>query len=241
MINALKIIDVYDLDDQNGQNGQFKRLITARNQCKKSFVEKYPKGFFDQRYIQDLRSPTAAAHRQWIGELNKQKFGALLSQARYQDIARLAIAIESETHLLNDSEKEALRDALCSPNNAMMFAQGLYKYLYSPESDQEKFDSFYNMIASLPSHAQSLLSWPLVTVFGAIAQPRRYIFVKPILTRQAALKYGFPFNYQAEPCWASYSSMLDFAACVRADLSDLQPRDLIDIQDFIADLGSTKV
>ena len=235
MNNALKIIDVYDLDDQDGQ---FKRLITARNKCKKSFIEKYPKGFFDQGYIESSRSAPAAAHRLWIAELNKQKFGALLQQARYLDIARLAIEIESETVLLNKDEKAALRQALSTASSARAFALGLYQFLHSTDSDQKKFETFCQMLEALSSHAAERSTWPVVTVFSALAQPRRYIFVKPIVTRQAALKYGFPFEYHAAPSWTAYSSMFDFAACLRADLSDLRPRDLIDIQAFITDLGT---
>jgi len=249
MNNALKIIDVYDLDDQDGQ---FQRLIRAREKCKKSFLEECPGGFFDPLYVAKYRSTLAAAHRRWVGELNKQKFSSLLQEARYQEIVATALAIEGETDLLSTAERTALKKALATSGGAAMFALALYEYLYmtgengSGPSDKDRFEHFCRMLGSLPTAGKIsrqvqnaiLLSWPIATAFGAIAQPRRLVFVKPILARQAALKYGFPFAYEAEPSWTAYSSMLDFAACLRADLSDLRPRDLLDIQRFIKILGT---
>ena len=230
MDNALKIIDVYDLDDQDGQ---FKRLITARNKCKKSFVANFPIGFFDPSYVQKLRTPVAAAHRQWVEQLNKQKFSELLNQGKHIEIAETALAIEVGTDLLSAAEKKSLHESLTTAGGARLFAAGLYEYLYSTGSEQERFVNFSQVWTKL-----DLLTWQNFTVFGAIAQPRRHTFIKPIITRQAAMKYGFPFDYQAAPTWATYSSMLDFAACLRADLSDLRPRDLLDIHLFISSLGT---
>jgi hypothetical protein len=78
-----------------------------------------------------------------------------------------------------------------------------------------------------------VLTWPLVTVFGFIAQPDTHIFLKPIVTRLAAREYGFDFPYRSGPSWETYSSLLAFADEIRRDLRDLRPRDLIDIQSFI--------
>jgi hypothetical protein len=238
MDNALKIIDVYDLDDKDGQ---FKRLITARNKCKKSFVASFPIGFFDPGYVQSMRVPLAAAHRLWVAELNKQKFGELLFQGKHAEAAQKALAIEAGTDLLNATEKAKLASALGTANGAQLFASGLYELLYSNGSEQERFENFSQVCARLApadGKAGDLFTWQVVTVFAAIAQPRRHVFIKPIITRQAAIKYGFPFDYQPAPTWSTYSSMLEFAACLRADLSDLRPRDLLDIHAFISTLSA---
>jgi hypothetical protein len=38
-----------------------------------------------------------------------------------------------------------------------------------------------------------VLSWPVLTVFGFIAEPGRHMFLKPSVTRLAAQAYGFDF------------------------------------------------
>jgi hypothetical protein len=83
-----------------------------------------------------------------------------------------------------------------------------------------------------------VLTWPIVTVFPFLAQPDRHIFLKPNVTRVAAAQYGFDLPYQSRPNWRTYASLLDLAERVRADLRDLHPRDMIDVQSFLWVQGS---
>jgi hypothetical protein len=82
------------------------------------------------------------------------------------------------------------------------------------------------------------LTWPVVTVFGFLAQPDRHMFLKPNVTRVAAVQYGFAFGYQSRPNWATYSDLLALATWVKRDLKDLGPRDMIDLQSFLWVQGS---
>jgi hypothetical protein len=82
------------------------------------------------------------------------------------------------------------------------------------------------------------LTWPLVTVFGFIAQPDVHIFLKPNVTRAAAREYGFDLDYISRPSWPTYASLLEFGQTIRKDLQDLRPRDMIDIQSFMWVQGS---
>ena len=65
-----------------------------------------------------------------------------------------------------------------------------------------------------------------------------HIFLKPNVTRIAARKFGFDFHYQTRPSWETYSEFLQFGQGVRSEVTDLRPRDMIDIQSFIWVLGS---
>jgi len=103
---------------------------------------------------------------------------------------------------------------------------------------EQKFIKSCEVIAGLPRRQTRMLTWPLVTVWGFIAQPERHIFLKPNVTRHAAQAYGFEFAYQSQPNWSTYQSLLNFAETVRRDNRDLHPRDLIDLQSFIWVVGS---
>ena len=95
--------------------------------------------------------------------------------------------------------------------------------------------------ASLPRREASVLTWPIVTVFGFLARPDRHLFLKPMVTRRAAHAYGFDFAYEARPSWRVYQSLLTFAAIIRRDLErkpGFQARDMIDLQSFIWVQGS---
>jgi hypothetical protein len=132
----------------------------------------------------------------------------------------------------------ALRDAVKSPEGARLFSQGLYDFLHGSLSMNERFAGWVETIALLPRKQTRVITWPLVTVFGFIAQPQSHIFLKPNVTRIAARKFGFEFHYKTRPSWETYSEFLQFGEMVRSEVKDLRPRDMIDIQSFIWVLGS---
>ena len=101
-----------------------------------------------------------------------------------------------------------------------------------------RFDRWCAAVASLPRRQTRVLTWPIVTVFGFLAQPKRHIYFKPMVTRAAARGYGFDLRYAARPSALAYARLLGFAREIRRDLTDLRPRDLIDVQSFIWVQGS---
>ncbi len=135
-------------------------------------------------------------------------------------------------------EKMALRDAIRSDAGARDFAQGLYDYLHGAASLERRFERWVEVVDGLPRKQTRVLTWPLVTVFGFIAQPAQHIFLKPMTMRAAARAYGYDLPYRPRPSWETYGSLLGFAEVVHHDLQDLRPRDMIDIQSFLWIQGS---
>lgn len=211
-----------------------KNKLTAR----KKFLYYFPKGFSGEKYQSWERNYKWNAHLSWEEQLNKKEFARLLSEKMYGEIALRAVRIESKTNLLFSFEKMALRDGVKSPEGAKAFAIGLYEYIYGRGSLQSRFEQFSETLASLPRKQTRVLTWPLQTVFGFIGDPDTHIFLKPTVTRNAAKKYGFEFNYESKPNWATYQSLLEFAEQVKKDAAALKPVDLIDIQSFIWVQGS---
>ena len=210
----------------------------SRLRCRKKFLYYFPKGFRDQKYIDWERNYKWEAHLSWVEQLNRKEFEQLLSRRKYNEIAMRAARIETKTNLLFSFEKMALRDAIKTLAGARDFAKGLYDYIYVSEAMQVRFERFSETLASLPRRQTRVLTWPLQTVFGFLANPDRFIFLKPRVTKTGAEKYEFPFVYQSRPNWKTYKSCLDFAEQVRIDTADLRPRDFIDLQSFIWVLGS---
>lgn len=206
--------------------------------CRRKFLRFFPKGFQDAKYIAWERDYKWLAHEQWNELLGREAFRALLREGEYEEAAARAVRIESRTNLLFSFEKMALRDAVKSPAGARSFTEGLYDFLHGAGNIERKFERWCEVVGQLPRRQTRVLTWPLVTVFGFIAQPDTHIFLKPMVTRAAARAYGFDFQYKSKPSWETYASLLDFAATVRRDLSDLRPRDMIDLQSFIWVQGS---
>ena len=206
--------------------------------CRRKFLRFFPSGFYDETYIDWERGYKWSAHEQWNEALSPGAFRSLLKKEKFAEIAALAVRIESRTNLLFSFEKMALRDAVKSTAGARAFAEGLYEFLHASGGIERKLNRWVDVVSNLPRKQTRVLTWPLVTVFGFIADPETHIFLKPNVTRIAAREYGFDFQYKSRPSWETYASLLEFASAVRRDLSDLRPRDMIDIQSFMWVQGS---
>jgi hypothetical protein len=208
------------------------------DRCRRKFLRHFPGGFYGPKYLSWERGYKEEAHEQWLDELSRSRFERKLDNGEYLELARAISRIEGRTNLLFSFEKMALRDAVSTEIGARNFTRGLFEYLHGGGSMESRFTSFAQMLGGLPRKETRVLSWPLLTVFGFIAQPKRHIFLKPNVTRRAVKKYGYDFTYSPKPTWATYSNMLDFAKTIARDIEDLEPRDMIDIQSFIWVLGS---
>jgi hypothetical protein len=206
--------------------------------CRRKFLRIFPAGFGDPDYIDLERDYKWQAHRRWEASLSPETFRSLLQQERYAEVAATAVTIESRTNLLFSFEKMALRDAVRSDAGARIFARALYDLLHSPGGLDVKFANWIEAIAALPRRQTRVLTWPLATVFGFLAQPRVHIFFKPRVTQAAANAYGWDLRYASRPDWTTYAGLLAFADQVRRDTRDLKPRDQIDIQSFMWVQGS---
>lgn len=211
---------------------------TGALNCRRKFLRFFPEGFRDETYIAWERDYKWKAHEQWTETLDRAKHRSLIKEGEFAEVAARAVRIESRTNLLFSFEKMALRDAVKSSEGARTFAEGLYDFLYGAGSAERKFERWCEVVAALPRKQTRVLTWPLVTVFGFIAQPDTHIFLKPNVTRTAAREYGFDFRYKSRPSWDTYTNLLEFAETVRRDLRDLRPRDMIDLQSFIWVQGS---
>ena len=214
------------------------RLASGPERCRRKFLRFFPDGFQDETYIDWERDYKWKAHERWENDLGQDDFRSLLKDEEFEEIARRAVTIESRTNLLFSFEKMAMRDAVKSRSGAKVFALGLYDFLHGRGGLETRFTRWVEVVGSLPRKQTRVLTWPVVTVFGFIAQPRVHFFLKPMVTRRAAESYGFDFQYRSRPSWDTYSNLLEFANTVCRDVRALHPKDMIDIQGFLWVQGS---
>jgi hypothetical protein len=105
----------------------------------------------------------------------------------------------------------ALRDAVREEAGAKIFADGLYGLLHGKGPLAQRFDAWCAAVDALPRKQTRVLTWPLVTVFGFIAQPKRHIFLKPNTTKEAARALEMKFAYESRPNWRTYEGYLALA------------------------------
>ncbi|HYJ34489.1 MAG TPA: hypothetical protein VE326_14900 [Candidatus Binatia bacterium] len=205
---------------------------------RRKFLRAFPGGFRDETYLEWERNYKWEAHQRWTELLSPAVWRGLMRQGSFHEVAARAVAIESRTNLLFSFEKMALRDAVKPGAGARAFAEWLYEFLHGRGTLERRFERWRDVVAALPRRQTRVLTWPIVTVFGFLADPDTHIFLKPNVTRLAAERYGFPFRYESRPSWPVYASLLEFAETVRRDVRDLKPRDMIDLQSFIWVQGS---
>jgi hypothetical protein len=213
-------------------------MSAAALRCRKKFLRFFRGGFADEKYYDWERGYKWEAHERWEETLSVDEFRRLLREEEYAEIAKIAVNIESRTNLLFSFEKMALRDAVKTGTGARDFAAGLFDFLHGRGSDQKRFERWVEVVGALPRKQTRVLTWPLLTVFGFLAQPEKHFFLKPNVTRAAAKEYDFDFQYKSKPNWDTYTSLLAFGEQVRRDQRDLKPKDMIDLQSFIWVQGS---
>jgi hypothetical protein len=212
--------------------------LPGAGRCRAKFFRYFSRGFYDPLYVEWERGYKWDAHKRWSETLDRASLREMLDAGKHKELASRAVAIEGRTNLLFSFEKMALRDAIKSRAGAQDFAHGLYEFLHGDDDIKTRFENWCEVISKLPRRKTRVLTWPLVTVFGFVAEPKTHIFLKPTVTRLAAEKYGFTFHYHSRPNWATYANLIEFSRIVRQNLADLRPRDMIDIQSFLWVQGS---
>ena len=215
-------------------------METGARRARKKFLRYFPDGFRDETYLDWERGYKWETHQRWEEALNREEFRQLLQQREYAEVAARAVRTEQRSRhsMIFSFEKMALRDAVKTTAGAKAFAEGLFNFLHGRGDIQQRFEHWCGVVSALPRRQTRVLTWPLVTVFGFIAQPEQHIFLKPLVTRRAAETYGYDLRYKSKPDWETYSSLLAFADAVRNDTRDLGPRDMIDLQSFLWVQGS---
>src|SRR3954452_19028792 len=148
-------------------------LTAAAERCRRKFLEYFPAGFRDADYLELERGYKVETHQRWQEALGQQEFRALLGARAYGEIAARAVRVEQRSRhsMIFSFEKMALRDAVRSAPGARAFATGLFEFLHGRGALPRRFERWIQVVAGLPRRQTRVLTWPLVTVFGFIAQP----------------------------------------------------------------------
>lgn len=192
------------------------------------FLGRYPEGFYDKKFLEEERDYKVTAHALFDGFLDEATLRKLCEKRAYAEVGQRAMKVVNMTNLIFPNEKMALSDALKSPEGQEQFAPSLFECLYGAGAEGGRFDQFARMLGRLGAG-----KWTTATYFLYLARPERFMFVKPTVTQNAAAVSGFEISYKPEPNWPTYSRVLGFSEYLKKELSDLKPRDMIDVQSFM--------
>ncbi|WP_437278930.1 hypothetical protein WME90_48290 [Sorangium sp. So ce375] len=162
--------------------------------------------------------------------LAKGELEALLAAGNVTDfMERIAKVHKSATGLLHP-----LGDLI--PFNKMpaehhrAYAEAVVDLLYGAGDYAARFDRLAGVLA-----AAKVVTWPLVTILGALVYPDEHVFVKPSFFEKQAVVLGFNLAYDRAPSAEGYARMQSLARELERRLRErgLAPRDLMDVYAFL--------
>ena len=143
-------------------------------------------------------------------------------------------------NLLSVFEKSAFRDGLRDEVAATRYFEALDQILRAPAVEQRVFENYLDAVASLPSKEgkSSPAKWTIATLLPFLAQPDRFMFLKPEVTQDCAARLTFDLQYSTELNWKTYAKLLEMSEYLLAALGQYGARDYIDVQSFIWLVGA---
>ena len=193
-----------------------------------NFLEAYPDGFQNEKFVGDERLKKEKAHEMAFELLPKDRFEELISAADYAEITKRVIKILNASTLILPNERLSLKNGLLEEREQEMFAKALFGLLYSDELLKDRFERFSTVLGLVGAG-----KWTLATYFLFVFYPEKHMFVKPKLMQQSADVCRFELNYKAQLNWQTYESVLSFADYVSSELSELHPKNMMDVKEFI--------
>jgi len=191
------------------------------------FLKLFPGGFDDPEFDREERDYKVAASAALSDAVPLEK-----ARAADAEVCKALVKIFGRTNLLSSFEQIRIRNVLLGPHGPA-FARAAAQF-----TDGDLAGGLAGMEVALKAHGPA--SWPLVTYLPFLWRPNDHMYLKPQVTRDFADRVGHPFAqaYSAGLKPAVYKSLMELVTQTEAEISDLQPRDYIDIQSFIWVVGA---
>jgi hypothetical protein len=196
------------------------------------FEQTYPARFDDEKFIDnDLRNKRAAA------EVVSANFGegrgaGLVDQAQHAQIASTLDGIFRATNILSPFEIKAVHKAFAKADESSTKMLG-YTLAFMSNPAMQPFKQMADAVSQLPADGGKVFTWPIVTLLPFLADPTRFIALKPTNTELMAARMGANLKYDTTPNWETYDAALHMARALLERLRPLGAKDLIDVQQFM--------
>jgi len=197
------------------------------------FLKRFKGGLSGPVYMKEERDYKLAAHELALELLNKTRMKSLIETEKWEALATDIKKVFSKAKLLASFEMIKLSDAFKTIEGAEHLSRAFYELLYGEGSMYQRIES-----ARLKFERYELDKWPVVTYLPFIIFPKKYMFIKPTMTREAAANRGFDIQYSSQVNGSTYERVQLFSRELldrlnRDGRSELHPIDMIDVQGFM--------
>lgn len=197
------------------------------------FRARYPGLFEDAKLARQELKYKRDAQERFIALLGDGRGRALLSSGALHVIASSLDELYHSTNIPSRFEVMAAHDGFKDLAVAARVLESVLDFVDSPGADT--FEAVTEAVRSLPVPAKGsrVLTWPNVTILPFLADPSRFMVLKPGIAQKMAARMGFDLLYSATPRWHCYKALLQMSAILLDRLGELGAADYIDVQSFM--------
>lgn len=229
----------FALDEKSGRYGLPGSWLSHADAVAR-FLQAFPKGFADPRYVGDgtERRERALrwrrAHDAYVETLGSGEGERLLAAGDVGELAERALGVERHVRpLYRDAEKASFEDALMDLDGARGYFAALFELLAAPAPEQARFEALAAAVAAMPPGGIRESSWPVVTLLPFVARPDLHMPLRPRFACEVARRLGLELAYRAQPGWLTYAALLRSAQVLLEKLRPLGARDNVDVEAFM--------
>lgn len=208
-----------------GQAGKASPDYFGFDGARSRFLHWFPEGFHSDRFDRTERAYKVAA------KAKLDEHAPLELAATGTGYGEAVLSAFRATNLLSPFEKTRLQPMLRG-SDADAFIQAAARFAMG-----EIKPALAMMERLLRPHDNA--KWTVVTYLPFLWRPDQHMFLKPVVTQDYASRVGHPFqhDYSAALEAPVYESLLNMMAETGREMSDLAPRDNIDLQSLVWVVG----
>ena len=229
LVDGQKCVDGPDADDVwrrlHDDAGKTDPKYFGYAGARSRFLRFFPNGFRSDGFSSQERDYKLAAKRKLdaTAPLAEALSGGGLGEA--------VLSVFRATNMLSPYEQTWVSNMLRG-RDADAFVQAAARF-----TDHATEAALRELEAALKPHGCA--KWTVATYLPFLWRPETHMYLKPEATKDFATRVGHPLAslYEAQLKFDVYSSLLDLVDQTSNELTDLAPRDRIDIQSFIWVVG----
>ncbi len=196
------------------------------------FEQTYPDKFADEKLADADYRNKRAAQETFAANFADGRGGAMVDAGKHPEIASLLDGIFRATNVLSPFEMKAVRKAFAKGDEASTKVLG-FTLAFMANPGQQSFKAMAEAVSQLPADGGKVHTWPIVTLLPFLADPARFIALKPTNTELMAARMGANLKYDTTPNWETYEAVMQMARQLLDRLAPMGAKDMIDVQQFM--------
>lgn len=225
-------VEVGPAKPKKGSKRKVKDLANGIDEAVAWFEQTYPGKFADEKLIDADYRNKRAAQETFAANFADGRGGAMVDQGQHAEIANLLDGIFRATNVLSPFEMKAVHKAFAKGDEASTKVLG-FTLAFMANPTRLSFKQMAEAVSQLPADGGKVHTWPIVTLLPFLADPTRFIALKPTNTDLMAARMTADLKYDTTPNWETYDAALRMARSLLERLAPLGAKDMIDVQQFM--------